>query len=74
MRSLFYTILITLMYHSVSAQINLQDYDSVFIRKPTEHKLIYEFSNRFRAISIRRIKWWPKVIKLAGESVKNLIT
>jgi hypothetical protein len=42
---------------SVFAQIDLRNYDTIPIRKPTGHKLIYEFSNRFfRVISIKRDK------------------
>lgn len=47
----------TLLCLSGSAQINLQNYDTILIRKPTEHKMSYEFSNRFfRVVSINRSK------------------
>lgn len=40
-----------------NAQINLQDYDTIPIRKPVERKLDYEFNHPFfRSISIKREK------------------
>jgi hypothetical protein len=50
-------LICTVLSVSVFAQFDLRDYDTIPIRKPTGHKLIYEFSNRFfRVISINRGK------------------
>jgi hypothetical protein len=57
MTKIFPVLICSVLSISGFAQIDLRDYDTIHIRKPDAHKLIYEFNNRFfRVISIKRDK------------------
>lgn len=63
----------TVLSLTVIAQIDLRDYDTIPIQKPTRHKLIYEISsNDFRVLSIRQEKMVTEGnFRSSGEDLKG---